>query len=926
MRKNSLLISKKKREKFRERDRMEECRFMDMDGSFEVRGAGHHTGLYFPLASECGLKSAVTPELGGDAKTDQNHFLLEPVSVENLHDTRSSRNFWCAIRGKGIWSVTGASSGQRALAFTSGEEEVTVQAGYMWHKVKRNSHAYGISGEITSYIPVQKNVEIHLVRVENTGEEPLCITPIAAVPIYGRSADNIRDHRHVTSLLHRITVTERGVQVFPTMSFDERGHKINTVRYFVEGMTGDGQLPESFYPERAAFIGEGGNFENPEAVVRLKEGVKAGYCAGGQEALGGLRFAQVTLTPGESRSYILFVGLCHEETDIRQMLEEYKAEADVLADLDITKQYWRKKVNVACHTKDTQFDSFMRWVCFQPELRRLYGCSFLPHHDYGKGGRGWRDLWQDCLALLLMNPGGVRQMLLGNFAGVRMDGTNATIIGEHLGEFKADRNAITRVWMDHGVWPLMTTKLYIDQTGDSDILNQEVCYFKDRQIERGTAADELWKPGELWQMDVRDRIYRGTVLEHLLLQNLTAFWEVGGHNHIRLRDADWNDALDMAGDKGESVAFSSAYAKNLLDLADLIEERMHRGQQEFELLQELEILLRDEEILYEDTEKKRAVLEAYTDTCRHTVSGIRIYIEGSRLIHSLRSKGAWMQRHIRQTEWVTDQKGNGWFNGYYDNHGRRVEGETDGLVRMMLTSQVFAIMGGTATDEQTRQIAKSAERYLFDEACGGYRLNTDFHEVKLDMGRMFGFAYGEKENGAVFSHMAVMYANALYQRGLVKEGFSSLNSLYRQAMRFEKSHIYPGIPEYFGKGGRGLYHYLTGAGSWYMLTVVNQMFGVRGEWGDLVIEPRLLLEQFDSEGKVCLSLKFAGQSWLIEMSNPGHMEYGQYEVKEAAADDGCIPAISDGRARISLENIRKLDARKPHKVRIILGKKEDVRL
>ena len=77
----------------------------------------------------------------------------------------------------------------------------------------------------------------------------------------------------------------------------------------------------------------------------------------------------------------------------------------------------------------------MHWVSFQPILRRIYGCSFLPHHDYGKGGRGWRDLWQDCLALLIMNPDGVRQMLLDNFAGVRIDGSNATIIGSKQGEF-----------------------------------------------------------------------------------------------------------------------------------------------------------------------------------------------------------------------------------------------------------------------------------------------------------------------------------------------------------------------------------------------------------------------------------------------------------------------------------------------------------
>ena len=95
----------------------------------------------------------------------------------------------------------------------------------------------------------------------------------------------------------------------------------------------------------------------------------------------------------------------------------------------------------------------------------------------------------------------------------------------------------------------------------------------------------------------------------------------------------------------------------------------------------------------------------------------------------------------------------------------------------MLTSQVFAIMSGTATPDQIRKICQSADKYLYDEKAGGYRLNTDFGEEKMDLGRMFGFAYGEKENGAVFSHMAVMYANALYRRGFAQEGNKALQAL-----------------------------------------------------------------------------------------------------------------------------------------------------
>ena len=563
----------------------------------------------------------------------------------------------------------------------------------------------------------------------------------------------------------------------------------------------------------------------------------------------------------------------------------------------------------------------MNWVSFQPELRRIYGCSFLPHHDYGRGGRGWRDLWQDCLALLMMNPGGVRQMLLSNFGGVRVDGSNATIIGDHLGEFKADRNSITRVWMDHGVWPFMTTKLYMNQTGDFDLLYQKVPYFKDRQVMRGKAVDEQWKEGMQWQESVRGVRYEGTVLEHLLIQALGAFYEVGEHNHIALRDADWNDALDMAGHRGESVAFTNAYAMNLRDLAAILRQEAAKGVRDVELLEEITKLLEDKEELYESIEAKHKLLNSYLRKCRHTVSGVRIQIDTKQLADSLEHKAEWMMEHIRETEWVSDAKGHGWYNGYYDDHGNRVEGVTEeGNVRMMLTGQVFSIMAGTATEEQVRAITEAADVYLYDASCGGYRLNTDFHELKTDMGRMFGFAFGEKENGAVFSHMAVMYANALYTRGFAKEGYKALDALYRQSMDFETSRIYPGIPEYFGKDGRGLYHYLTGAASWYMLTVITQMFGVHGEAGGLAIRPQLLLKQFDAENKAAISLKFMGITWELTIENPNRLEVGSYVVGKAYLD-GASRVVNAAQVRYTPEEVRSLDDRKVHHVRLILMKK-----
>jgi hypothetical protein len=52
-------------------------------------------------------------------------------------------------------------------------------------------------------------------------------------PIFGRSADNIRDHRHVTSLLQRAFIEPYGIRIKPTLTFDERGHHPAEVNYRV---------------------------------------------------------------------------------------------------------------------------------------------------------------------------------------------------------------------------------------------------------------------------------------------------------------------------------------------------------------------------------------------------------------------------------------------------------------------------------------------------------------------------------------------------------------------------------------------------------------------------------------------------------------------------------------------------------------------
>ena len=597
------------------------------------------------------------------------------------------------------------------------------------------------------------------------------------------------------------------------------------------------------------------------------------------------------------------------DDDVTRLFARYDSAAKVDKALAETRRYWKEKVNVAFATGDADRDRLMKWVCFQPYLRRLFGCSFLPHHDYGRGGRGWRDLWQDCLSLLLMEPGQVGRMIEANYGGVRVDGTNATIIGAGDGNFIADRNGIARVWMDHALWPQMTTKLYIDQTGDAAILDRTAPYFKDAQALRGTSIDRRWDADQgSWLRTEAGEIYQGTILEHLLIQQLTAFYDVGEHNIYRLRGADWNDALDMAADRGESVAFTCAYAGNLRELAALLRllDAREPGRSA-ELLAEIAPLLNVAPEVYDSVSAKHDLLDRYLHSCLHNVSGQRIRVKLTDLAEDLEQRAHWLTDHLRRQEWI-DGGSEGWFNSYYDNDGQAVEGFLPDGVRMMLTGQVFAIMGHVADKQQISAITRSADHYLYRPEIGGYRLNTDFSELKFNLGRMFGFAYGEKENGAVFSHMTVMYANALYRRGFAKEGWKALKTLADAALHFETSRIYPGIPEYFSSDGRGMYHYLTGAASWFMLTMITEVFGVRGEAGDLVLDPKLTAEQFDQTGTAELRLVFAGRPLTVRYRNAGHKDYGAYTLAAARCGSQALVRTADGRMLLPRAAVEALPA------------------
>ncbi len=795
-------------------------------------------GYYFPLFNLKGIKSSISPFFGGDMKLDYHHYALEPTSEVDMYNIISSRNIIFDVDGK-YYFLNGQTHLQQ-------KDKIFYETDLLNQKVLRINNRFSI--QTISYVPIDAQIELHQIIFKNTSQKELSLQITTAVPIYGRSADNLRDHRQVTSLLNHIDVCENGVIVKPTLSFDERGHMVNSTFYSVFSRSDDMSV-KGYIPTLDSFI-DGGSLHFPKGLKNIveKESHHEGF-----EAMGSIQYEKLVLKPGDIITFYLSIGI---HTDKKQLIDENKKYLNTEIfnqGLKESSEFFTNYVNkLNFNIVDKNTSNQLSWVVLQPMLRRYFGNSYLPHHDYGHGGRGWRDLWQDLLALIMMNDESVFELLYNNFQGIRIDGSNATIIGDEPGEFKADRNMITRVWSDHGAWPLLTTKMYIDETGDLLFLLKNQHYFNDQFTHYTKKVKE--KPIQnLLLNDVREP-YVGTILEHLLLQNLVGHHNIGEHGFVRLEDADWNDGLDMAHNRGETIAFTHMYANNLRTLALLIKKLPTSN---IVIFEELNLLLTNDANLID-------FFDQVAD-----FKGHQIWMNQFVLADKLDKLARVRIKYLKEHAYFNNQ-----FQSYFDNEGNDLD--IDGTTS--LTGQTMALLCQTATKKQAIELSRTTKKHLFNKKIGGYHLNSNYNKVLTNMGRAFGFAYGQKENGAIFSHMVIMYAYGLYQYGLINLGHEAAFTLLEQA-RNDKSKVLLGIPEYFTNEGIGKYPYLTGSASWMLRLLRNEIFGVSLELGVLVLKPKLKKNDF-IDHKATITTYIFNHLRTITYHNPKNLDYGKYQIKK----------------------------------------------
>ncbi|MCK5082921.1 MAG: hypothetical protein KAR31_08440, partial [Candidatus Omnitrophica bacterium] len=418
------------------------------DGSFVSYKAMNDKLLYFSLSDgdENGVKSSITPTLAGDMKIDAERYFGEPVSREDLR--KVFRNFWVWVEGKAYSLAEGKIFWKESGKTHMVEDSLGyVEAGLLWHKLVRIFPSAGIQIEATSMVPRNGHLETMNVEVKDLSREGHTIEATVVIPIYGRQLEREHNHRHVTSLINEPEQAVAGVIVQPPMGMsEEKGHYLQTRAYYVLAATAQGETPVGTFPTVDSFLGDATALDAPMAVIENKKPAKlTNVEIAGKEAIGALRFKKRKLKPGETMRVIVAMGISENKKDALETFKKYNSGKKLDKAFQELKEFWDAKSKaIQFKTGDKNLNAWLRWVAIQPLLRKIFGCSFLPDHDYGKGGRGWRDLWQDLQSLILIEPEHERDLLVLYFGGVGPSGWNATMIGTGENLFKKDRDGISR--------------------------------------------------------------------------------------------------------------------------------------------------------------------------------------------------------------------------------------------------------------------------------------------------------------------------------------------------------------------------------------------------------------------------------------------------------------------------------------------------
>lgn len=375
-----------------------------------------------------------------------------------------------------------------------------------------------IKTEITYFIPVGQNCEVHRVIVSNQSKQTRSFKLFSFIEFCLWNA-----YDDMTNFQRNFNTGE--VEVEENVIYHKTEYRERRNHYSFYSVN---QPIAGFDTDRESFIGLYNDLHNP---LTVENGKSNNSMADGWSPIAS-HCLEITLEPGSSKEYIFVLGYVEvphaqkwqkpgiiNKEPAQKMIAEFNSPSQVDKALATLKEHWSNLLSVyTLESNESELNRMVNtWNPYQTMVTFNLSRS-ASYFESGIGrGMGFRDSNQDLLGFVGMVPGRARTRILDLAATQLPDGS---AYHQYQPLTKKGNSDIGSGFNDDPLWLVYSVIGYIKETGDYSILNEQVPFNNDPDL-----AESL--------------------MEHLRRSIRYTATNVGPHGLPLIGHADWNDCLNL---------------------------------------------------------------------------------------------------------------------------------------------------------------------------------------------------------------------------------------------------------------------------------------------------------------------------------------------------------------------------------------------
>ena len=695
----------------------------------------------------------------------------------------------------------------------------------------------GLMAQLTDFVPMGSTCEINKLTLKNTSDKKKDFSVFSYVEfcLWNAMDDMTNFQRNFST--GEVEIHAGGSQLFHKTEYRERRnhYAVYAVNASVDG----------FDTDRDSFLGAYGENSAPSVVVndQSKNSVASGWAPVGSHQL------DVTLAPGESRTYVFVLGYVENpaaekwvgrpedgiinRTPAEKLLEKFNTteKADqALADL---KAYWEKLLShFTVSSKEEKLDRMVNiWHQYQCMVTFNMSRS-ASYYESGIGrGMGFRDSCQDLLGFVHLIPERARERILDIAATQFEDGS---AYHQYQPLTKKGNLDIGSGFNDDPLWLIAAVSAYLKETGDFSILNEMVDF--DNQKEKAAP-----------------------LYEHLRRSFEYTATHLGPHKLPLIGRADWNDCLNLncfSTEPGESFQTTGPSEGPVAESVFIAGMFVKYGREFAEISRHMG----------DTTAADRAEKEVDA-----------------------------MYQAVLDAGWDGE-----WFVRAYDAESKKVGSKECKEGQIFIEPQGFCVMARIGVKEGLAQKALDSVKERLDTKYGIMILQPAYTQYYLNLGEISSYPPGYKENAGIFCHNNpwVSIAETVIGRG--NRAFEIYKKTCPSYIE-DISEIHCTEPYVYSQmvaGADAVFHgqaknsWLTGTAAWTFWNLSQAILGVQPSYDGLFINP-CIPEGF---GDFTLTRTFRDAVYHIEVKNPDNVQKG---VKKVVVDgkeyEGCLIPFEEGK-------------------------------